>query len=107
VTGRGYAWIVADSGAVRTARYKRHKAGDHSLCRHGSRPVSPLPTLDPGELDPARELRVLASRLAVAYEADSGNAALARELRATLLAIVPGTDETDQALKELFGEFDG
>jgi hypothetical protein len=97
---------VADSGAVRTARYKRHKAGDHALCKHGSRLVSPLSVRDPGELDPALELRTLASRLAVAYEADPGNAALARELRVTLLAIGPGIDETDQALKELFGEFD-
>jgi hypothetical protein len=51
--------------------------------------------LDTGELDPAAELRALAGRLAAAYAADTSNAAIARELRATLLAIPDGRDEFD------------
>ncbi len=64
-----------DSGAVRQQRYKRHKAGDHSLCRRCD---------------------------ARAAEADPGNAAVARELRATLLALPDGAaDGDDDPLAEL------
>ena len=42
-----------------------------------------------GDFDPRAELRALAGRLAVAYADDPANAAIARELRLTLLAIEP------------------
>jgi hypothetical protein len=80
---------MADSEAVRSRRKRRHAAGDHSICRHG--PVAlPLRVVAPGEaegLDVAAAMRELAVRLAAAYEAQPANALLARELRATLLAL--------------------
>jgi hypothetical protein len=42
-----------------------------------------------GDLDPAAMMAELAQGLAAAYRADPGNAALARELRATL-QVLPG-----------------
>jgi hypothetical protein len=106
---------MADSDAVRSRRKRAHAQGDHSLCRSGKcaqgvypRPVAylPDPVLDTGELDPAAELRALAGRLAAAYAADTGNAALARELRATLLAIPEARDEFDplEALRARYRE---
>ena len=88
---------MGDSAAVRAARYRAHKAGDHHSCRHGPlpRPVSVLPVADAAELDPAAELRALAARLAAATIEEPGNASLARELRQTLLVIPPATDEGD------------
>jgi hypothetical protein len=82
---------VADSDALRAQRYRQHKTGDHSLCRHG-RPVLRSPDSSPirqdlAEFDPEAELRMLAGRLAAACAQDPANAALARELRATLLAL--------------------
>jgi hypothetical protein len=96
---------MADSGAVRQARYKRHQAGDHSICRH-DRPLRLAPVVpvevDP-DFDPALEMRKLAGRLAVAYQADPGNAALARELRNTLLAIkASGDDDADDVAWQAF-----
>jgi hypothetical protein len=96
---------MADSGATRQARYKRHKAGDHSLCRHdrpyGLAPVVPI-EVDP-DFDPHLEMRKLAGRLAIAYQAGPGNAALARELRATLLAIkASGDDDADEVAWQAF-----
>ena len=92
---------MTDSGAVRQARYKRHKAGDHSLCRH-DRPVVritlPETAQDPAQFDPDAEMRRLAGRLAGAHRQDPGNAAIARELRITLLVLPPppeGPDEID------------
>jgi hypothetical protein len=81
---------MADSGAVRTMRYKRHKAGDHSMCRGECakpRLVVNVTAADTTDLDPVTEMRNLAVRLAQAYSQDPANAALARELRATLLSI--------------------
>lgn len=91
---------MADSGAVRQARYKAHKAGDHSGCRH-PRPVV-VPLADRGDglgLDPVGELRALAAGLMAAWRADPGNAVLAREARATLLCIP--AEEPDDVLAEL------
>jgi hypothetical protein len=100
---------MADSGAVRQARYKAHKAGDHHLCRHlrdfPARPSADVVDPDPGELDPVGEMRNLGARLAGAYAADPGNAALARELRSTLVVLagmVP--DDGDDLLAEILSQ---
>ena len=109
---------VADSGALRTERYKRHKMGDHSICRRDCvKPKLVLTVPEAGtsgtdrEFDPVGEMRQLAARLAAAYAQDPGNAALARELRATLLALPPepeGPDALDllksRRLRRLQGE---
>jgi hypothetical protein len=108
--------FMPDSGAVRTARWRRHSQGDHSACRGDCRtgPLYPVPaevqTAFPAskdassEIDPARALRDLAVRLLRAHAADPGNASLAREARMTLLAIEPdaGEDPLDE-LRSLLG----
>lgn len=84
---------MADPVALRVRRSRLHKAGDHSLCkrcavvRGEGAPLAPVRGLPPARLDAAAELRALAARLAAAHERDPANALLARELRATLLAI--------------------
>jgi hypothetical protein len=110
---------MPDSGAIRTARWRQHRAGDHSACRGDCRtgPLYPVPAevqatfvnhhmvADGGQLDPARALRDLAVRLLQAYAVDSGNASLAREARMTLLAIPDdggGVDPLDE-LRSLLG----
>lgn len=93
---------MADSDAARARRYRQHKAGDHSSCRH-DRPYRDRPVVLPADFgddfDPADELRKLAGRLLAAYQADPGNAALARECRMTLLAI--SAPDEDAELAEL------
>lgn len=96
---------MPDSGAVRTARWRQHQAGDHSACRGDCRtgPLYPVPAevqatfpariTDSSDLDPVRALRDLAVRLLEAHAADPGNASLAREARMTLLAIGPDAGE--------------
>ena len=86
-----------DSGAVRQQRYKRHKAGDHSLCRRCDARAAPVPLAAAGDMpvDARASLESLARRLEAAHEADPGNAAVARELRATLLALPDGAAEGD------------
>jgi hypothetical protein len=97
---------LADSGAVRQARYKRHRQGDCSLCHHDRPHLVPVAAPDPGDdFDPATEMRRLAGRLSAAYQADPGNAALARELRATLLALQGPGGQADPELAALFAEF--
>lgn len=97
---------MADSGAVRQRRYKAHRAGDHRYCRHlREAPVmAGVPSPDPGELDPVVALRELAGRLAGAYDADRGNAAIARELRLALSALIglSAAGDEDDPLAELF-----
>jgi hypothetical protein len=88
---------MADSPALRQRRVRRHKAGDHSICRPGcgdrdrhSPPrlaqVRPLDAPD-ADLNPRESLIALARRLEEAHLAYPANAFIARELRATLLAI--------------------
>jgi hypothetical protein len=80
---------MADSGALRQQRYKRHRAGDHSLCRRcDGRSAVAVPSV-PGDarVDPGASLEALAARLEAAHEADPGNAQIARELRATLMVL--------------------
>jgi hypothetical protein len=96
---------LADSGALRTQRYKCHKAGDHSLCRHapGAEGQDGHPPAVPVS-DPIGELRRLAGRLRDAHEADPGNALIARELRMTLQALTGGRGDGDAELESLFAE---
>jgi hypothetical protein len=75
-----------------------HAQGDHHMCRH-DRPklVVSVPEISTGVgiFDPEAEMRLLAACLADAYRQDSSNAALARELRATFLALPPAPEEPD------------
>lgn len=106
---------MADSEAVRSRRKRMHAAGDHSLCRRcaavrsetaGLRGVVSLPKPPPPrgpELDPSAEMRRLASRLALAHEAEPANALLARELRMTLVELMPkNAGKPDADLTGLF-----
>jgi hypothetical protein len=90
---------MADTGAVRQQRYHRHKMGDHSMCKRGCQRgqlrIAEVPDGGGESLDPVAELRQLAVQLLAAYRADPGNAALAKECRATLLC-VPGSQGTSQ-----------
>jgi hypothetical protein len=102
---------LADSEAVRSRRKRLHAAGDHSMCRRcaavrgdvitvpevglppGFEPPSAaltaLPSLAPPHLDPVAELRQLAAEALAAYRADTSNAILLRECRATLALLLP------------------
>jgi len=104
---------VADSTALRVRRSRAHKAGDHSLCRRCAvvrgkaeppRAVLSLPQSPASaDLDPPAEMRALASRLAVAHEADPANSLIARELRMTLAELMPkGKQDADADLTGLF-----
>jgi hypothetical protein len=102
---------MSDSSAVRQQRYRRHKAGDHSACRRGcndaraSRRKQVLPARSGEDLDPAAALRDLAAQLQAAYEADPGNGLLARELRQTLLVLMPSRDAgVDAELRALMAD---
>jgi hypothetical protein len=65
------------------------------LCRHPRGPVLTLAARNtPGtRADPRERLEALAARLEAAHEADPANALLARELRATLTALLAGDDD--------------
>src|SRR5438309_595744 len=99
---------MADSPAVRQQRHRRHKSGDHSLCRagcgdHDRRQLAPVRPLSApaADLDPRAELIDLARRLAAAHEADPARADVARELRATLLAIEAAEPAAADPIDEL------
>jgi hypothetical protein len=110
-----------DSSAVRSARYRAHKRGDHSVCllrncpegrkESGTPPEGSSATITPDvpqteHSDPSAELKELAARLASAHRADPGNALLARELRMTLQALIGGGKgkPADDELEDLFAE---
>jgi len=92
---------LADSGALRVRRARAHAAGDHSLCRRcvvvrgegGKGTVAALPSLPADEpaprLDARQEMEALARRLITAHEGDQSNTLLARELRMTLVTLLP------------------
>lgn len=88
---------MADSAALRQRRSRAHLAGDHFLCRHGPPAardgVTAPPAEDGGPVDPRAALERLAARLEAASIADPGNALVARELRATLLALSAPEDD--------------
>jgi hypothetical protein len=100
---------MADSDAVRSRRKRLHAAGDHSLCRRcGTRnavAVPPVPGAAP--VDPRVSLERLAGRLEAAHEADPADAAVARELRATLLALRGPGETVDGELARMFAAFPG
>jgi len=93
---------MSDSDAVRSRRKRFHAQGDHSLCSPRRDCVKPKPaavvevSTEGGDFDPAAQMRELADRLVAAHTQDPANAALARELRATLLALPPGPEEPDE-----------
>jgi hypothetical protein len=102
---------MADSDALRQQRFRRHRSGDHSICRRNckdSRPslkIAPLPAGSGKDLDPAAALRDLACQLQAAYRVDPANAVLARELRSTLLVLLPAPNAgIDAELKALMGD---
>src|SRR5690349_4346288 len=82
---------MADSAALRMRRSRAHKAGDHALCRPNcQKPAAVTLSAAPepgGVVDVQESLAALARRLEAAHVADPANAVVARELRATLLAI--------------------
>jgi hypothetical protein len=94
---------MADSDALRARRYRPCHQGDHSLCRHGPWPVRPWSEVEVEGLDVGRAMRELAARLAAVHEADPRNAPVARELRATLLALtgLPARGDEADPLAEL------
>jgi hypothetical protein len=100
--------ILADPAALRTRRYRLHQAGDHSLCK-GCAVLRAGPAAAEGAAqvtDPVAGLRLLAGQLTAAYQAEPGNALLARELRMTLQALMPQKGSTtDDELAGLFAEF--
>jgi hypothetical protein len=70
--------------------------------------IAPVPPGSGQSLDPAGALRDLAAQLREAYLADPANAVLAREYRATLLALIPSRDTAvDAELAQLMGEIAG
>lgn len=98
---------MADSDAVRQARRRRHRQGDHSMCRRScgdgraSPRIAEVPAGAGENLDSGAALRDLAAGLMAAYRADPGNALLAREARQTLLVLLPSREagvEAEMAL---------
>jgi hypothetical protein len=94
---------MADSGATRTRRWKLHKAGNHSECRDCDALRGAVTARLPGDglegpVDPQASLEAQARRLEAACEESPGNAALEKELRATLLVLrVPGETADSEA----------
>jgi hypothetical protein len=94
---------MGDSDAVRQMRRRRHKGGDHSMCRRACQDaqasvrIAPVPAGSGEDLDPAAALRDLAAQLQAASAADPANAILAREYRSTLLALLPSSDAAADA----------
>jgi hypothetical protein len=100
---------MADSGALRARRARLHKAGDHSICRRcAGRAAAVVPLAgEPVRIDPGASLERLAARLEAAHESDPADAGIARELRATLLALAGSGDKADRELAEFVAEFSG
>jgi hypothetical protein len=94
---------MADSDATRQARRRRHAAGDHSLCTKRCQAartragIGEVPAGSAEDLDPKAALAELAHGLMDEWKADRRNSVLARELRQTLLVLVPRSDDGMQA----------
>jgi hypothetical protein len=58
-------------------------------------------------VDPRVSLERLAGRLEAAHEADPADAAVARELRVTLLALRGSGETVDSELADMFAKFRG
>jgi hypothetical protein len=100
---------MADNDALRSRRKRLHAAGDHHLCRRCDAlgPSSPAPVpgdAGTGPVDAQASLERQARRLELACEAEPGNAALEKELRATLLAL-RGGEAPDDDLAKFDAEF--
>jgi hypothetical protein len=97
---------VADSNALRSRRKRQHAQGDHSLCTRRCRAerlkIAELPAGSGETLDAAAGMQDLAAQLAAAYASDPGNAALARELRLTLLSLSSRDGDAGRAAMEAF-----
>lgn len=103
---------MADDNALRSRRKRLHAAGDHSLCRRcrASRPLVALPDVQPVPEasvppDVTAALERLAQRLEAAHTADPGDANVARELRATLLALRGPEESADDAQARFWADF--
>jgi hypothetical protein len=84
---------MADSDAVRQMRRRRHRMGDHGMCTWRCKRAR---TSDSeADFDRSAALVELAEGLMAAWRADPGNAMLAREVRATLLALPSAADEAE------------
>jgi hypothetical protein len=99
---RAIIGYMADSGSLRVRRHRLHSRGDHSLCKRCEARAIPVgrPPSGPGgdaATGPRASLQALAARLEAAHEADPADAAVARELRATLLALGAGEGTEDDA----------
>lgn len=104
---------MADSEALRARRSRKHRAGDHSLCRRcpaargdagAAEAVPSLPRSPaPPKFDAAAEMRDLAARMAAAHRQDPANAILGAELRKTLLELMPKGKPADADLTGLLG----
>lgn len=103
---------MADSTSLRVARHRRHRSGDHSICKPGNcrdaRPslkIGPLPADAGRDLDPDVSLRNLAARLEAVSVADPANVAAAKVLMDVLVRLQPSpTAGVDAELKLLMGE---
>jgi hypothetical protein len=102
--------IMADSGATRTRRWKLHKAGNHSECKgcdvlKGTAAAPGHRETPEGPVDAQALLERQARRLEAACESQPGNAALEKELRATLLALRGPGEGADDELAEFDAAF--
>ena len=97
---------MADSGAVRARRARRHKRGDHSECRHDHPgAVAWAPVAGSTGIDAHASLEALAARLEGAHVADPANAAVARELRETLRCLGAAGEAADDELAKFDAAF--
>jgi hypothetical protein len=98
---------MADSNALRQRRKRAHAAGDHSLCRRcdGRVRLAVVPAGGAVLVDARVALERLAARLEAAHVADPADAAVARVLKDTLLALGglsgPPDDGDDDPLADL------
>jgi hypothetical protein len=111
---------MADSDALRSRRKRQHATGDHSLCRRCSArraqlagltaawdaAAVPVATVSPvsDTVQPRAMMEGLALRLEEAHKADPADAAVARELRATL-QVLGAAGGGDDELSGFLGEF--
>ena len=101
---------MADSGATRTRRWKLHRAGNHSECKgcdalRGAAPPRVSQETPEGRVDVQASLEAQARRLERACESQPGNAALEKELRATLLALRGPGEAADDEFAKFDAEF--
>jgi hypothetical protein len=101
---------MADSGAVRTRRWKAHKQGDHHLCTNCDALRAPVTVPASGDtaggpVDAQAALERQARRLEAACEEQPGNAALEKTLTATLMVLRGAGEDVDRELAAFDAEF--